>query len=63
MAVRNGGSQAASPRRSAVQPRHLGRGADLVGKDQPLGIEVQLAVEPRTTPHKHIGMFLLRFMG
>ena len=63
MSMWNGGPQATSPRRSAVQPRHLGRGAGLVDEDQPLGIEVRLAVEPRTTPRKDIGTLLPRCMG
>ena len=63
MSVRNGGPQATSPRSSAVQPRHLGGGAGLVDEDQPLRIEVQLAVEPCTTPRKDIGTLLLRCMG
>ena len=63
MAMWDGGSQATSPRRSAAQPRHLGGGAGLVDEDQALRIEVQLAVEPCTTPRKDVGTLLLRCMG
>ena len=61
--MRDGGSEAASARRSAMQTRHLGAGAGLVDEDQALGIEVQLTVEPRTTPCKDIGAVLLRCIG
>ena len=42
---------------------HLDAGAGLVDDDQALGIEVQLAVEPCTTPRKDVGTLLLRCMG
>ena len=63
MAVGHAAAQAPAPQRPVVEPRHLGGGARLIDEGQAGGFEVQLALEPRTTPRKNIGTLLLRCMG
>ena len=46
MAVRHADPQALAAQGPAVGPGHVGRGPGLVDEDEPLGIEVELGVEP-----------------
>ena len=59
MAVRHAHPQPLPPRRPAVAARHFGGGAGLVDKDQPLGVEVGLGVEPGLTAAQDVGARLL----
>src|SRR3954451_5840030 len=51
--------QTPTPQRSSVAPGHVGGGPGLVDEDQPLGIEIQLALEPRLAPLSDVGPVLL----
>jgi hypothetical protein len=42
---------------------HLGRGAGFVDEDQPLGVEVELAVEPGLARLLDVGAILLGGVG
>ena len=42
-----------------MAPRHVCRGPGLVDEDQPLGVEVELALEPCLAPPQDIGAILL----
>jgi len=48
-----------TPGRATVAAGHLGGGAGLIDKDQPLGIEVGLGVEPGLTTAQDIRAALL----
>jgi hypothetical protein len=42
-----------------MPPRHVRRGPRLVDEDQPLGVEIELAVEPGLPPLHNVGAVLL----
>lgn len=46
MAVRNAGPQPFAPWSPSAQARHGGRRSRLVDEDEPLWVEVELALEP-----------------
>jgi hypothetical protein len=41
-----------------MPPRHVGRGPGFVNEDQPLGVEIELAVEPGLPPLHDVGAVL-----
>ncbi len=59
MAMGYAGAATFTPRRPSAQPGHLGRGAGLVDEDELLGIEIGLAVEPRSAAGGDIRPLLL----
>ncbi len=59
MAVRHAHPQSLAARRPAVAASHFGGGAGLVDKDQPLGVEVGLGVEPGLAAAQDVGARLL----
>jgi len=59
MAVGNGRPASLATWRPAAQPRHLRGCRGLVDEDQPLGIEIELAVEPGYAAAQDIGTLLL----
>ena len=59
MAEWDTGAQALAPPAAAMAPRHVGAGPGLVDEHQPLGIEVELAVEPLLAPLQGVGAILL----
>lgn len=56
--MRHAAPQPLPARRSPVAAGHLGRGSRLIDEDEPLGIEVELAVEPCLTPAPDVGAAL-----
>ena len=42
-----------------MRPRHIGLRPGLVDEDQPLGIEIRLAIEPGPAPPQDVGTVLL----
>lgn len=46
-----------------MSPRHIGRGPGFINEDQPLRVEVELAVKPVLSQLHNIGAILLRRMG
>jgi hypothetical protein len=67
MAVWDSGAAALAPRSATPQSGHFRRGAGLVDKDQTLGVEVRLGLEPSYATGGDVGPFLLGcvrcFMG
>ena len=61
--VRHAHAQPLSAWGTAARARHLGRGAGLVDEDQPGGVEVELAVEPRLARLLDVGPVLLGRVG
>jgi hypothetical protein len=59
MAVRDRGATPLAAQGSAAKPRHLGIGSGFVDEDQPLGIEVRLALEPELAAGEDIRALLL----
>ena len=59
MAVRDGHAQPLAARAAAVGARHVGARPGLVDEDEPLGVEVGLAVEPGLPPLQDVGTVLL----
>ena len=59
VAVGNADAQAFAAAAAGVGPSHLGRSPGLVDEDQTLGIEFELAFEPRLTPLQDVGAILL----
>jgi hypothetical protein len=57
--MRHANPQTAPPRGPSVTPGHVGRGPGLVDEDEPRGVEIQLALEPRLAPLPDIGPVLL----
>ena len=59
MTVRDSGAAALTPRSAPPQSGHFRGGAGLVDKDQTLGIEVRLGLEPSPAANCDVGPFLL----
>ena len=59
MAVRDGGTEAFSPGRSAVGTGHIGGCPSLVDEDEALGVEVELPFEPGLAPPQDVRAVLL----
>ncbi len=59
MAVRVAHSQPLAPPTATVAARHVGRCPGLVDEHQPLGIEVELAIEPSLALAQDVGTVLL----
>jgi len=57
--MRHAGAQALAASAAAMTPRHVGRCPGLVDEDQPLGIEIELAIEPRLALLQDVGAILL----
>lgn len=62
MPMRNWGAAALSLGRAAIKPGHLCRCAAFVQKDEALGIEVWLGVEPGTPPPGYVRAVLFGCM-
>ena len=63
MALRNAGPQPFASWSPSAQARHVGRRSRLVDEDEPLWVEVELALEPGLAPLQNIRPILLRRMG
>ena len=63
MAVRHACPQAPPPERASVTPGHVGGSPGLVDEDQPLGIEVEPALEPGFARLQDVGAILLLGVG
>lgn len=67
MSVWDGRPAPHPPFRPAAQARHLGRGASFIDKDQVLGVEIRLGIEPGLSLRGDVGLLLLagvrRFYG
>lgn len=63
MAVRNGGSQTFAALASAMCSRHVGRCPSLINEDEPVPIELALALTPGLPPRQDIRTILLCGMG
>ena len=63
MAVGHAAAQALTAKSPTVPARHIGARARLVDEDQPLRIQVELALEPGFAPPQDIGTVLLRCMA
>ena len=61
--VRDAGSQAFGRQRAAVQPRHVFGCPGLVDEDEPLGVEVKLALEPLFPTPRDVRTVLLGGVG
>ena len=59
MAVGEAGDEPVAAAAAAAQPRYLGVQTGLVDEDQPLGVEVELALEPRPAPSQDVRPILL----
>ena len=59
MSMRDAHAQTLSARRPAIATSHVGAGPGLVDRHQPVGIEIQLPVEPRQAALYDIGALLL----
>jgi hypothetical protein len=59
MAMGYRSAAALAPRRPAMAPRHLGRGAGLVDEDQPLGLQIGLGFEPGLPATENVRPLLL----
>lgn len=62
MPMRHRGAAAGIARRAAVSPRHLARGSGLADKDQALGIETGLGLEPGLAPAGDVRPIFLIWM-
>jgi hypothetical protein len=58
-AERHLGKEAAAPRASSMQARHVGLGPGLVDEDEPRRIELSLVLLPALTPPFDVGPILL----
>ena len=63
MAVRNAGPQAFAALATAMCSRHVGRCPGLVDEDEPVTIELALALAPGFPPRQDIRAILLGGMG
>jgi len=52
-------AQTPAPQRPSITPGHVGRSPGLVDEHQPLGIKIQLALEPRLASLADVGSLLL----
>ena len=59
MAVGHADAQAFAAAATAMRAGHLGRGPGLVDEDEAVGVEIDLAVEPRLAPLQDVGAILL----
>src|SRR3954452_2345889 len=57
--VRHADPQTSPTRGPSVAPGHVGRSPGLIDEHQPLGIEVELALEPGLAPLANVGTILL----
>ena len=57
--MRDGDAAARAAHRSPVTPFHVGGGCRLVDEHEPVGIKLELAVEPGLPPFPHVGAVLL----
>lgn len=58
MAVRNGCPASFAPQAASAQPRHLCGCRGLIDEDQPLGVEIELAIEPGSAAAQDVGALL-----
>lgn len=58
MAVRNGRPASFAAQAAATQPRHLCGCCGLIDENQPLGVEIELAIEPASAAAQDIGALL-----
>ncbi len=63
MPVRHARAQPLAAAAATVPPCHIGGRPGLVDEDQPVGIEIELAVEPCLALLQNVGSILLRGMG
>lgn len=63
MAVRHAGAEPLAATAATVVARHVGGGPGLVDEHQALGVEIELALEPRLAPLYDVGPALLARMG
>lgn len=63
MAVWNGGSQTFAALAAAMCSRHVGRRPGLINEDEPVTIELALALAPGFPPRQDIRAILLGGMG
>jgi hypothetical protein len=59
MTMRNRGTATLAAFRTAVKPRHFGRGAGLVDKDQLVGIKLRREFAPSLARRRNVGPILL----
>ena len=59
MAMGNAGTKPLAASASSVATRHVGRGPGLVDEHQPVGVEVELTLEPVPAVAQDIGPVLL----
>src|SRR3954463_5932064 len=57
--MRHASPQPPTARGPSVAPGHVGRSPGLINEDQPLGIEIKLALEPGLAPLADVGPVLL----
>jgi len=55
--------QALAARAAPMAARHVGRGPGFVDEDEAVGVEVELAVEPRLAVRQDVGPILLAGVG
>ena len=63
VAVRNGGSQTFAALAAAMCSRHVGRCPGFIDEDEPVPVEIALALAPGFSPHHDIRAILLCGMG
>ena len=59
MTMRHAHAQALSARTPSMAARHLGRCPGLIHEHEPLGVEIELAIEPGLAPLQDVGPVLL----
>ena len=62
MTVRHGRSAALATRCTPAQTRHLGGRTGLIDEHQPVGIEIELAIEPEPSGDQDVRALLFRSM-
>lgn len=62
MAVRDRSTTTFSAKRLSANTGHFGAQAGLIDEDKPVGIEIELTIEPVPTALQEIGAFLLQCM-
>ncbi len=63
MAVGNADPEACAARAAAMTTGHVRGSPCLVDEDKPLGIKIELAIEPSLAPHQDVGAVLFRGMS
>ena len=58
MPVRHARTQSLTPPAAPVATRHVGRCPGLVDEDEPLGVEIELPLEPLLATLQDVGAFL-----